>query len=920
VEVFRLFGTISINKAKAIADLGAVNAAGAKTSTKLSKALTKIGKVGKAIFAGLAIAAGVVFVSAIKKAAEFELGMAKVKAITGANADEFAALTEKAKELGLETAQTMTDIAAGMEALGRAGFDADEIISAMGGVVALAESQTMELAKAAEITANMIRQMGLEASDADRVVNLLAAAASSSNTTVESLGESMKFFGPIAHAMGMSLEAAVASVAKLGDAGLKGGIATRALQTALQGLAKPTDEAADLMKKLGIDMFDANGEFVGMEGAIGQIEVAFADLTQEQQLASMATIFGTGAVKQFANLLGVGSEELERYTEEITGTTVAFDQQAAMLDTLKGQWQILKGSMELLLVTIGTDMLPILQDLLQERIIPLVNGITNWIKEMGGITGVWSAFMGILEENKVLLGVIGTGIAAIVIALNPIPVAIAAVTAAIALLIAKWDVVKQFLSDVVTGFFEWGRSVDSSIINGLSSAWNTVVDWFKGAWDGLINALTSWMPPFLKTWLGIGEDSGKAYADGLESQKSKAVDAAENVAGAAIEAIAMTVDEAKTAGEDMVSAFAGALTDTTDDAEDAALGVSEAVTDALETSIDIAGSLGENAGESFNDGLFSFESDVFDTGITLGAAAEDGIRDRLGMQSPSAVMFDAGVDAGTGFKEGMEDTVPEIVEVVEDLGDEIEEVSLTFFERIFDLTREAWEEMGEETFDATQDIADTISESWEDAKDATKNALGDMLNAVVDHYQDEEDETKDHTESVWDILKDGVRNFLVSLRETLFLKAASHLVDAFALAFIPGMQAVAGGHLVAAGIYAAGGAGLAIAGFEEGAVFDQPTLLPPHMVAEGGVSEAYLPLSPRVFGNIGQGIVDALSVPTATPALAGAGGFGDSIQVDMRGLYDGATINVRDDQDISRLAEETHSLWRSRMRGIGRNV
>ena len=554
MEVFRLFGTVSINKAKAIADLNAVNAAGAGVGTKLGNVFKKLGKVAIAAFALIAAAGALIFVKAIKKAAEFELGMAKVKAITGATAEEFAALTVEAERLGLETAQTMTDIAAGMEALGRAGFDAGEIIDAMGGIVALAESQTMELARAAEITANMIRQMGLEASDADRVVNLLAAAASSSNTTVESLGESMKFFGPIAHAMGMSLEEAVAAVAKLGDAGLKGGIATRALSSSLQGLAKPTDEAADMMDELGISMFDANGEFVGLDDAMAQLEVAFADLTQEQQLEAMATIFGTGAVKQFSNLLGIGSEELAAYTEEITGTTVAFDQQAAMLDTLSGQWQILKGSVELLFVTIGTDMMPILKDFLHDRVIPLVNGITNWIKEMGGLKGVIGHMMVAIGKY---------------------------IQAA-----ANWIQSNEFVRIAVEGVW-----------NVLKELWSFVKNVFKGDWaaawqdikDVAVIALTFIKDIVVATWdaLPIPDEIKTKIENTLTDIKDFAIDVFVWIKDKAIEAWAGIKASVEENGDGIITAW--------DELKTSAVNLWNAINGAFTSIMGVFGKTGEDA-------------------------------------------------------------------------------------------------------------------------------------------------------------------------------------------------------------------------------------------------------------------------------------------------------------------------------------
>ena len=82
------------------------------------------------------------------------------------------------------------------------------------------------------------------------------------------------------------------------------------------------------------------------------------------------------------------------------------------------------------------------------------------------------------------------------------------------------------------------------------------------------------------------------------------------------------------------------------------------------------------------------------------------------------------------------------------------------------------------------------------------------------------------------------------------------------------------------------------------------------MVGEGG-PEAYLPLNENVFSKIGQGIVDA--VTPQQPALAGAGG----INIDMRGMYDGATLNVRSESDIELIAQEHYSLFKSRLRSEG---
>jgi len=1091
----------------------------------------KIGRVAKVAFAIIAVAAGAIFVKSIKAAADFEFAMAKVKAITGATAEEFDALTDEAKRLGLETAQTMTDIAAGMEALGRAGFEADEIISAMGGVVALAESQTMELGEAARITATTIRQMGLEAADADRVVNLLAATASSSNTTVESLAQSMKFFAPIAHAMGMSVEETVAAVGKLGDAGLTGGIATRALQTSLQGLARPTTEAAEMMDNLGISMFNTEGNFVGLEGAMAQIEVAFAGLTQEEQLNAMATIFGTGAVKQFSNLLGVGSEELARYTEEITGTTKAFDQQAEMLDTLRGQWTILKGSLELLLVTIGTDMMPILQSFLQDRVIPLVNGITNWIDEMGGLTGVighvkdkirewadehpllnsaiqslWDILSGIgsflknvyqkdwaaaWENIKGIVAAAGKFIAEAMTTLwNALPIsdetkdkivsafiwikdkaveAWEGIKASVeehgAGIVAAWDSLKAAAVDLwaamqdasarireafgmtgesavtfgdvvkgifdvlliivttaiggiadifdifssllrgdwsqawtdfkdfiagiwegierildVTGLWDIGVRMAHAIRDGVSSAWDTVVDWFKGAWDGLINSLTSWMPDLLKTWLGIGEDSAKAYADGLDAQKGTAQNAGQELGESAIEGARMTAEEMEIAGNELAESFTGGFSSGVDDGKEGA----------------------------------------FTAGSEFGEAAIDGLSFGIDAQSPSKKAYRLGNDFTQGFGNGIADGTPEVVATVETMAD-------AAVETLNDMNKRAKE--------AAEVVTDSLSSTWSALSDLVGDTLGSMLQGVFDYYRDKEQAAEDHAETMLDIqetyeeksqdlsgdyqddmastqltydrkvedintdhrrdvaaleaddydgrarvearyqerlvdaattharrredIESGYTRAITDLGDdveeakadeiqayedaqktigevlwemiSLAVKAAAQ--ELWILAAVEGAKALAYGaaaliplNATWAGPLAAGhgaaaataagealilDAGAYFAGFGEGAVFTEPTMLPPHMIAERGVEEAYLPLTRNVLGKIGAGIVDALS--PQQPALAAAG----NVTIDMRGMNEGAVFNVRSDQDAELIARENYNLFQSRLRSEG---
>jgi len=381
-EVFRIIARIQTNAKTAIAELGAVHGAGAKMATKLRASFTKVAnfatKILKVAIVAVGVAAAVMFVSAVKRAAAFEQAMAMVKAVTGATGDEFEALEEKAKSLGQTSKFTMVEIAEGMEFLGRAGFTTTEIIDAMDGVVALAASQMMELGRAADITSNILTAFGLDAGEAERVANLLAATAASANVNVEMLGETMKYVAPLAAAAGWSLEEMAAAAGKLGDAGIQASMAGTALRMAIATLMEEGDPTIEALEKLSLtmdDLKDKEGNLLSLADIMGVLEEAGADAS------NMLDLFGKRAGPAMTILLAEGEASLESYTDEITGTNAAFEQMAIQQDTLSGQTTILKGSWDLFMVTMGQKIIPHLTTLVQDILIPMVNRMVEWAEE-----------------------------------------------------------------------------------------------------------------------------------------------------------------------------------------------------------------------------------------------------------------------------------------------------------------------------------------------------------------------------------------------------------------------------------------------------------------------------------------------------------------------------------------------------------
>ena len=124
--------------------------------------------------------------------------------------------------MGRTTVHSATEAARGQAFLAQAGFDANEILSALPATLALATAGELDLASAADIASNVLSGFQMEANQTGRVADVLALAASKTNTSVLQLGSALAKAAPAAKAAGWSLEETTAAIGKLSDAGIQG--------------------------------------------------------------------------------------------------------------------------------------------------------------------------------------------------------------------------------------------------------------------------------------------------------------------------------------------------------------------------------------------------------------------------------------------------------------------------------------------------------------------------------------------------------------------------------------------------------------------------------------------------------------------------------------------------------------------------
>jgi hypothetical protein len=159
--------------------------------------------------------------------------------------------------------------------------------------------------------------------------------------------------GGVAAGMGISLEETVGSLALFASAGYTGSDAGTSFRQMLLRLSNPTDEAKELMGELGISMYDAQGQFVGMQGVAGQLQDKMSTLTPEIRDAALATLFGADAIRTARVLYSKGAEGVAQWTSKVDDSGYAAETAAIRMDNLAGDVEKLGGAFDTALIKSG---------------------------------------------------------------------------------------------------------------------------------------------------------------------------------------------------------------------------------------------------------------------------------------------------------------------------------------------------------------------------------------------------------------------------------------------------------------------------------------------------------------------------------------------------------------------------------------
>ena len=505
-----------------------------------SVALSKIDQAGKKMeafgdsvtHAGQAIMPASMAVAglgaaAVKTAADFDAGMSKVAAISGATGEDLDALRDKAREMGAKTKFSASEAASAMEYMAMAGWKTEDMLGGIEGIMNLAAASGEDLATTSDIVTDALTAFGMTAQDSAHFADILAAASSNANTNVAMMGETFKYCAPIAGALGFSAEDVAEAIGLMANAGIKSTQAGTALRTIMNNLSGEVKITGKALGEVTIATTNTDGSMRDLSDILADCRGAFSQLSESERAQAAEALVGKNAMSGFLALMNAAPEDIEKLSTAIENCDGTAAQMAeTMQDNLAGQLTILKSQLEELAISFGEMLMPAIRAIVSrvQAFVDKLNGMSESQRKAVLTIGLIIAAMGPL---LVILGTViskvgvamqgfvklatgvkklgvavkaGTGIfGKLGAALGGISAPILTVIAVIAVLVAAfkhlWDTNEEFrnaITAIWNGIVSKIQAFCQGIVdrlNALGFEFGSIVDVLKSLWDGFCQFL-----------------------------------------------------------------------------------------------------------------------------------------------------------------------------------------------------------------------------------------------------------------------------------------------------------------------------------------------------------------------------------------------------------------------------------------------
>lgn len=346
------------------------------------------------VAAGVTISAGAGIADTVKTYADFEAAMSEVKAISGATSEEFAQLTEKANQMGAVTKFTASESAEAFKYMAQAGWDAKEMMDGIEGLMALAAASGEDLGTTSDIVTDALTAFGMAAKDSGRFADVMAMAASATNTDVAKMGETFKYVAPVAGSLGYSIEDTAVAIGLMANNGIKASQAGTSLRSLLTNLTHPVGQAADAIEELGISVTNADGSVKPLSQTMQELREKFSTLTDAEKAQYSAMLAGQEGMSGLLAIVNASDQDFADLTEQINNSSGAAQEMAdIMMDNLSGKFELFTGALDSMKMSLGEKFKPYL--------IEALDWLTNKVPDVeNALLTAMNSFDRFVEKTK----------------------------------------------------------------------------------------------------------------------------------------------------------------------------------------------------------------------------------------------------------------------------------------------------------------------------------------------------------------------------------------------------------------------------------------------------------------------------------------------------------------------------------------
>lgn len=726
----------------------------------------------------------------IEAGSNFEAGMSKVSAVSGATGKDLDRLRAKAKEMGQTTVFSATDAAEAFNYMAMAGWKTEDMLNGVEGIMNLAAASGEDLGTTSDIVTNALTAMGYSAKDAGRLADVMAAASSNANTNVAMMGETFKYAAPLVGTFGYTMEDTALQIGLMANSGIQGEMAGTALRSIMSRLVSPTKDVNTALETLGLTsetlLKDSNGQMRDLSEVMEILRSKMSNLDETTQGQIASQLAGKNAMSGFLAVINAAPADIDKLSSAIENSDGAAKRMAeTMTDNLSGDLTLMKSNLESLQITLYEKFQPALREGVDvlNQLIDSVKVIVKWIGDnlptvLITATGVMTAFTAQVIANKVAViaataaekgmtvaqYAMTTAQAALnaVMAANPIAIVILSITALVASFKYLWDNCEGF------------RKFWINLWEGVKKAWEA----FKNNWTAGIESIKAGfasakakISQFAKDVKAVFEaikqflvNLVNAWKDGWNMMIEFLKEAWENIKNA-VQVGIMFIAEIINAAFDLIALPFRFIWE---NCKDTIMEIWDAIYNSIKTAItavrDVIVSIFAEVAHKIS-AIWNAISTAISTIVTA-------IRDKIKSiwEKISSVIY----TVATAIKGTITNIFNAIKDYITSVWEAIKTVITTVITKIKDTVTTIANGIKDAVTSVFNAIKDFVSTTWEAiknaittpinaAKDAVKNTIDMMKNSLYTIF----DSIKNKVTSVWTTIKEAIEKPINTAKETV---------------------------------------------------------------------------------------------------------------------------------------------------------